>query len=61
MRIGNFLNTLKEIITIRAPIFMLVVRPMNRINAMQAAEEPEEEGHSEVDLLTVSRVELRKA
>ena len=62
MRIGNFLNTLIAFITIGAAIFLLVVRPMNRINAMQAADEPEEEeGPSEVDLLTEIRDELRKA
>ena len=62
MRIGNFLNTLISFITIAAAIFFLVVKPMNRIDAMRASEEPEEEkGPSEVDLLTEIRDELRKA
>ncbi len=62
MRVGKFLNTLISFITIAAAIFFLVVKPMNRINAMRAAEEPEEEaGPSEVDLLTEIRDELRKA
>ena len=61
MRIGNFLNTLISFITIGAAIFFLVVKPMNRSNAMQAADEPEEEdGPSEIDLLTEIRDELRK-
>ncbi len=62
MRIGNFLNTLISFITIAAAIFFLVVKPMNRIDAMRASDEPEEEkGPSEVDLLTEIRDELRKA
>ena len=62
MRIGNFLNTLISFITIAAAIFFLVVKPMNRIDAMRASEEPEEEkGPSEVALLTEIRDELRKA
>jgi large conductance mechanosensitive channel len=62
MRIGNFLNTLISFITIAAAIFFLVVKPMNRINAMRAGDEAEEEkGPSEVDLLTEIRDELRKA
>ena len=62
MRIGNFLNTLISFITIGAAIFLLVVKPMNRINAMQAEEEAEEEkAPSEIDLLTEIRDELRKS
>ena len=62
MRIGNFLNTLISFITIGAAIFLLVVKPMNRINAMQADEEAEEEkAPSEIDLLTEIRDELRKS
>lgn len=61
MRIGEFLNTLISFITIAAAIFFLVVKPMNRINAMRAKDEEEEEGPSEVDLLTEIRDELRKA
>ncbi len=61
MRIGNFLNTLISFITIAAAIFFLVVKPVNRINAMRASGEAEEEkGPSEVDLLTEIRDELRK-
>jgi large conductance mechanosensitive channel len=62
MRIGNFLNTLISFITIGAAIFLLVVKPMNRINAMQADEKAEEEkAPSEIDLLTEIRDELRKS
>jgi len=62
MRIGNFLNTLISFITIGAAIFLLVVKPMNRINAMQADEEAEEEkAPSEIELLTEIRDELRKS
>jgi large conductance mechanosensitive channel len=62
MRIGDFLNTLISFITIGAAIFLLVVKPMNRINAMQAGEEAEEEqGPSEIDLLTEIRDELRRS
>ena len=62
MRIGDFLNTLISFITIGAAIFLLVVKPMNRINAMQADEEAEEEkAPSEIDLLTEIRDELRKS
>ena len=62
MRIGNFLNTLISFLAIAAAIFYLVVKPMNVINARRASdEEEEEEGPSEVDLLTEIRDELRKA
>jgi len=62
MRIGDFLNTLISFITIGAAIFLLVVKPMNRINAMQADEEAEEEkAPSEIELLTEIRDELRKS
>ena len=61
MKIGNFLNTLISFLMIAAAIFFLVVKPMQRINAMRAEEEAEEEaGPSEVDLLTEIRDELRK-
>ena len=62
MRIGNFLNTLISFLAIAAAIFFLVVKPMNAVNArLAAAEEEEEEGPSEVDLLTEIRDELRKS
>ncbi|MGD8485657.1 MAG: large conductance mechanosensitive channel protein MscL [Chloroflexota bacterium] len=62
MRIGNFLNTLISFLAIAAAIFFLVVKPMNAVNARLAAgEEEEEEGPSEVDLLTEIRDELRKS
>ncbi|MEX1296668.1 MAG: large conductance mechanosensitive channel protein MscL [Candidatus Limnocylindrales bacterium] len=62
MRIGKFLNALISFVTIAAAIFFLVVKPMNRINATRAGDESEEdEGPSEVDLLTEIRDELRKA
>ena len=62
MKIGAFLNTLISFLTIAAAIFLLVVKPMNRINAMTAKDEEEEEpGPSEVDLLTEIRDELRKS
>jgi large conductance mechanosensitive channel len=62
MRIGKFLNTLISFITIAAAIFLLVVKPMNRIEAMRAGDETVvEEGPTEVELLTEIRDELRKA
>ncbi len=62
MRIGAFLNTLISFVTIGAAIFFLVVKPVNRINALQGADEADEEkGPSEIDLLTEIRDELRKA
>jgi len=64
MKIGAFLNTLISFLTIAAAIFLLVVKPMNRVNAMTAKDEEEEEeepGPSEVDLLTEIRDELRKS
>ena len=62
MRIGEFLNALISFVMIAAAIFFLVVKPMARINEALAAEkEEEEEGPTEVDLLTEIRDELRKA
>jgi large conductance mechanosensitive channel len=62
MRIGNFLNTLISFLAIAGAIFLIVVKPMNAINARRAVDEEEEEkGPSEVDLLTEIRDELRKA
>jgi large conductance mechanosensitive channel len=61
MRIGAFLNTLIAFLLIGAAIFFLVVKPMNHINAMAATDdEDEDEGPSEIDLLTEIRDELRK-
>ena len=59
MRIGAFLNTLISFVTIAAAIFFLVVKPMARLQAAQP-DETEEEGPSEVDLLTQIRDELRR-
>jgi large conductance mechanosensitive channel len=62
MRIGAFLNTLISFLLIGAAIFFLVVKPVNHINAVRAEEEEaEEEGPSEVDVLTEIRDELRKS
>jgi len=62
MRVGAFLNTLISFLLIGAAIFFLVVKPVNHINAVRAEEEEaEEEGPSEVDLLTEIRDELRKS
>jgi len=61
MRVGKFLNTLISFITIAAAIFFLVVKPVNRINAMRASDEAEDEaGPTEVELLAQIRDELRK-
>ena len=62
MRIGLFLNALISFALIAAAIFFVVVKPMQAIQAAQAeGEEAEEEGPSEIDLLTDIRDELRKA
>jgi len=62
MRVGKFLNTLISFITIAAAIFFLVVKPVNRVNAMRASDEDEEEeGPTEVELLAQIRDELRKS
>lgn len=58
MRIGAFLNTLISFVLIAAAIFFLVVKPMQHLTATEEAEE--DEGPSEVDLLTEIRDELRK-
>ena len=60
MRIGVFLNSLISFVLIAAAIFFVVVKPMQRIMALQAKEE-EEAGPSEIDLLTEIRDELRKS
>ena len=61
MRIGSFLNTLISFLLIGVAIFFLVVKPLQALEARRAAEESEEdEGPSEVDLLTEIRDELRK-
>jgi large conductance mechanosensitive channel len=59
LSIGNFLNTLISFVTIAAAIFFIVVKPMNRLQAIRATE-AEDEGPSEVELLTQIRDELRK-
>jgi large conductance mechanosensitive channel len=61
MRIGLFLNSVITFVLIAAAIFFLVVRPMQRIAAMQKQkEEQEAEGPNEIELLTQIRDELRK-
>jgi large conductance mechanosensitive channel len=61
MRIGEFLNALLSFLLIGVSIFFLVVKPMQRLEAMRASEEEAEEaGPTEVDLLTEIRDELRK-
>jgi large conductance mechanosensitive channel len=62
MRIGQFLNTLISFVMIAAAIFFVVVKPMQQINARLATEvEEENEGPTEVELLTEIRDELRKS
>jgi large conductance mechanosensitive channel len=62
MRIGLFLNALISFALIAAAIFFVVVKPMQAIQAARAdEEEAEDEGPSEIDLLTDIRDELRKA
>jgi large conductance mechanosensitive channel len=62
MRIGLFLNALISFVLIAAAIFFVVVKPMQAMQAARAREdEAEEEGPSEIDLLTDIRDELRKA
>lgn len=61
MRIGNFLNTLISFVMIGAAIFFIVVKPMQRIAAMQKQkEEQEAAGPNEIELLTQIRDALRK-
>ena len=61
MRIGEFLNALLSFLLIGVSIFFLVVKPIQRLEAMRASEqEAEEAGPTEVDLLTEIRDELRK-
>ena len=51
---------LPAVVTIALAIFFLVVQPMNRLSALRAKEEAEEEpAPTEVDLLTEIRDELR--
>ena len=62
MRVGLFLNALIAFVLIAAAIFFVVVKPMQAIAATRAKEEAEEEeGPSEIDLLTEIRDELRKS
>jgi large conductance mechanosensitive channel len=61
MRIGLFLNSVITFLLIALAIFFLVVKPMQRIAAMQKQkEEQEAEGPNEIELLTQIRDELRK-
>lgn len=57
MRIGAFLNTLISFVMIAAAIFFLVVKPMSMLQAKQDAEPS---GPTEVDLLIEIRDALRK-
>ena len=61
MLIGDFLNTLISFVTIAGAIFLLVVKPMAKLQEAKADEQAEEDsGPSEIDLLTEIRNELRK-
>jgi large conductance mechanosensitive channel len=59
MSIGAFRNTLISVVTIAGAIFLLVVKPMQRLYAVRAAE-PAPAGPTEIDLLAEIRDELRK-
>jgi large conductance mechanosensitive channel len=59
MRIGVFLNTLISFVLIAAAIFFVVVKPMQRIQAMRTPAEAEA-APTEVELLTQIRDELRR-
>jgi len=59
MRIGAFLNTLISFVLIAAAIFFVVVKPMQRLEAMRAKPE-DEAAPTEIDLLTQIRDELRR-
>jgi large conductance mechanosensitive channel len=60
MRIGAFLNTLISFVLIAAAIFVLVVKPMQRMAALRGTSLAEEAAApTEIDLLTEIRDELR--
>jgi large conductance mechanosensitive channel len=59
IRIGQFLNTLISFIVIAAAIFLLVVKPMQRVLAMRRPDETVL-GPTEIELLTEIRDELRR-
>ena len=61
LRIGVFLNTLISFVAIALAIFVLVVKPMQRITAMRARDVVEEPASpTEIELLTEIRDELRQ-
>ncbi len=61
MRIGAFLNTLISFVMIAAAIFLLVVKPMQQMNARLTREvEEQRSGPTEIELLTEIRDELRE-
>jgi large conductance mechanosensitive channel len=59
MRLGAFLNTLISFVLIAAAIFLVVVKPMQRIQSMRTVAEAEA-ALTEIELLTQIRDELRK-
>ena len=59
MRIGAFLNTLISFVLIALAIFFVVVKPMQRLQAMRPKAE-EELVLTEIDVLKEIRDELRK-
>jgi large conductance mechanosensitive channel len=62
MRIGAFLNALISFVLIAAAIFIVVVKPMQRMDAMRAERAGEVPASpTEVELLTEIRDELRKS
>jgi large conductance mechanosensitive channel len=61
MRIGLFLNALISFVMIAAAIFFVVVKPMQRMDAMRAGQAGEvPAAPAEIELLTEIRDELRK-
>jgi large conductance mechanosensitive channel len=61
MRIGEFLNALISFVLIAAAIFIVVVKPMQRMEAMRAERAGDVPASpTEVELLTEIRDELRK-
>ncbi len=62
MKLGLFLNSLISFAMIAAAIFFVVVKPMQQINARLATEvEEQNEGPTEIELLTEIRDALRKS